>query len=43
MTILHIYCVQRIGPANPHWDSIHIIGTPIEYGPVIHFLWGTIF
>ena len=20
MTILHIYCVQRIGPANPHWD-----------------------
>ena len=19
MTILQIYCVQRIGPANPHW------------------------
>ena len=19
MIILHIYCVQRIGPANPHW------------------------
>ena len=19
MTILHINCVQRIGPANPHW------------------------
>ena len=19
MTVLQIYCVQRIGPANPHW------------------------
>ena len=19
MTILQIYCIQRIGPANPHW------------------------
>ena len=19
MTILQIYCVQRLGPANPHW------------------------
>ena len=24
MTILQIYCVQRIGPANPHWAIYYI-------------------
>ena len=24
MTTLQIYCVQRIGPANPHWAIYYI-------------------
>ena len=24
MTILQIYCIQRIGPANPHWAIYYI-------------------
>ena len=24
MTILQIYCVQRIGPANPHWAIYYL-------------------
>ena len=26
MTILQIYCVQRIGPANPHWAIYYFKG-----------------
>ena len=31
MTILQIYCVQRIGPANPHWTIYYF--KAIVYNP----------
>ena len=31
MAILHIYCVQRIGPANPHWAIYYF--KAIVYNP----------
>ena len=31
MTILQIYCVQRIGPANPHWAIYYF--KAIEHNP----------